>query len=162
MALLMGMPPIIVTTILLLNPSFIHFLFAHPIGHFLLVTGLGFLLFCFIRQNRPPGPRGDHTTGPPRRPGDRTTGEITGNCSDRLDGALLLAARCLRDGHSVQAKAAIKGNVEAAKLLLGYADLDGKKGKDALKKRPRLKHLWQAAEITLRCELNRKNPKFER
>ena len=40
MALLMGMPPIIVTTMLLLNPSFIHPLFADPIGHFLLVAGI--------------------------------------------------------------------------------------------------------------------------
>jgi tight adherence protein B len=40
MALLMGMPPIIVTTMLLLNPSFIRPLFADPIGHFLLVAGI--------------------------------------------------------------------------------------------------------------------------
>ncbi|HYM77292.1 MAG TPA: type II secretion system F family protein [Candidatus Dormibacteraeota bacterium] len=40
MALLMGMPPIIVTVMLLLNPSFIHPLFADPIGHFLLVAGI--------------------------------------------------------------------------------------------------------------------------
>jgi tight adherence protein B len=40
MALLMGMPPIIVTAMLLLNPSFIHPLFADPIGHFLLVAGI--------------------------------------------------------------------------------------------------------------------------
>jgi tight adherence protein B len=40
MALLMGMPPIIVVTMLLLNPSFIRPLFADPIGHFLLVAGI--------------------------------------------------------------------------------------------------------------------------
>jgi tight adherence protein B len=40
MALLMGMPPIIVTVMLLLNPSFIHPLFADPIGHTLLVAGI--------------------------------------------------------------------------------------------------------------------------
>src|SRR6201997_2761467 len=40
MALLMGMPPIIVTTMLLLNPSFIQPLFSDPIGHFLLVAGI--------------------------------------------------------------------------------------------------------------------------
>src|SRR5215470_12483042 len=40
MALLMGMPPIIVTTMLLLNPSFIRPLFADPIGHFLLGAGI--------------------------------------------------------------------------------------------------------------------------
>lgn len=40
MALLMGMPPIIVTAMLLLNPSFIRPLFADPIGHTLLVAGI--------------------------------------------------------------------------------------------------------------------------
>jgi hypothetical protein len=40
-----------------------------------------------------------------------------------------------------QAKAAIKGNVEAAKLLLRYAHLDDKKHTQSRKKRPRLKHL---------------------
>jgi tight adherence protein B len=40
MALLMGMPPIIVTTMLLLNPTFIRPLFADPIGHTLLVGGI--------------------------------------------------------------------------------------------------------------------------
>jgi len=40
MALLMGMPPIIVTTMLLVNPSFIRPLFSDPIGHFLLVAGI--------------------------------------------------------------------------------------------------------------------------
>ncbi len=40
MALLMGMPPIIVTVMLLLNPSFIRPLFADPIGHTLLVAGI--------------------------------------------------------------------------------------------------------------------------
>ncbi len=40
MALLMGMPPIIITVMLVLNPSFIHPLFADPIGHTLLVAGI--------------------------------------------------------------------------------------------------------------------------
>ena len=40
MALLMGMPPIIVTVMLVLNPSFIHPLFSDPIGHTLLVLGI--------------------------------------------------------------------------------------------------------------------------
>src|SRR5579859_5893948 len=40
MALLMGMPPIIVIVMMLLNPSFIHPLFADPIGHILLVAGI--------------------------------------------------------------------------------------------------------------------------
>ena len=40
-----------------------------------------------------------------------------------------------------QAKAAIKGNVQAAKLLLRYAHLDEKKGGKSRKKRPRLRHL---------------------
>ncbi len=40
MALLMGMPPIIVTVMLILNPSFIQPLFADPIGHTLLVAGI--------------------------------------------------------------------------------------------------------------------------
>lgn len=40
MALLMGMPPIIVTVMLVLNPAFIHPLFADPIGHTLLVLGI--------------------------------------------------------------------------------------------------------------------------
>ncbi len=40
MALLMGMPPIIVTVMLVLNPSFIRPLFSDPIGHTLLVAGL--------------------------------------------------------------------------------------------------------------------------
>jgi tight adherence protein B len=40
MALLMGMPPLIVVTMLLINPAFIHPLFADPIGHTLLVGGL--------------------------------------------------------------------------------------------------------------------------
>lgn len=40
MALLMGMPPIIVATMLLLNPTFIRPLFSDPIGHFLLVAGI--------------------------------------------------------------------------------------------------------------------------
>jgi len=40
MALLMGMPPIIVVVMLALNPSFIHPLFADPIGHTLLVAGI--------------------------------------------------------------------------------------------------------------------------
>jgi tight adherence protein B len=40
MALLMGMPPIIVTVMFILNPDFIHPLFADPIGHFLVVAGI--------------------------------------------------------------------------------------------------------------------------
>jgi len=40
MALLMGMPPIIVTVMLVLNPSFIKPLFNDPIGHTLLVAGI--------------------------------------------------------------------------------------------------------------------------
>jgi tight adherence protein B len=40
MALLMGMPPIIVTVMLVLNPSFIQPLFSDPIGHTLLVAGI--------------------------------------------------------------------------------------------------------------------------
>lgn len=40
MALLMGMPPVIVIVMLALNPSFIHPLFADPIGHTLLVAGI--------------------------------------------------------------------------------------------------------------------------
>src|SRR5579863_10282836 len=40
MALLMGMPPIIVTVMLVVEPSFIRPLFADPIGHTLLVAGI--------------------------------------------------------------------------------------------------------------------------
>jgi len=40
MALLMGMPPIIITTMLILNPGFIRPLFTDPIGHALLVAGI--------------------------------------------------------------------------------------------------------------------------
>ena len=40
MALLMGMPPIIVLTMLVLNPGFIRPLFVDPIGHTLLVAGI--------------------------------------------------------------------------------------------------------------------------
>jgi tight adherence protein B len=40
MALLMGMPPIIVTVMLVLNPAFIQPLFSDPIGHTLLVGGI--------------------------------------------------------------------------------------------------------------------------
>jgi len=40
MGLLMGMPPIIVVVMMALNPSFIHPLFADPIGHTLLVLGI--------------------------------------------------------------------------------------------------------------------------
>lgn len=40
MALLMGMPPIIVVVMLVLDPSFIHPLFSDPIGHTLLVAGI--------------------------------------------------------------------------------------------------------------------------
>src|ERR1700682_212185 len=41
MALLMGMPPIIVTIMLTLNPAFIRPLFTDPIGHGLLGAGIG-------------------------------------------------------------------------------------------------------------------------
>ena len=40
MALLMGMPPVIVMTMLALNPAFIRPLFSDPIGHTLLVAGI--------------------------------------------------------------------------------------------------------------------------
>jgi tight adherence protein B len=40
MMLLMGLPPIIVVTMLLMNPTFIRPLFADPIGHTLIVAGL--------------------------------------------------------------------------------------------------------------------------
>jgi tight adherence protein B len=40
MALLMGMPPIIVTVMMVLNPTFIRPLFSDPIGHTLLVAGI--------------------------------------------------------------------------------------------------------------------------
>lgn len=40
MALLMGMPPIIVTVMMVLNPGFIHPLFSDPIGHTLVVAGI--------------------------------------------------------------------------------------------------------------------------
>jgi tight adherence protein B len=40
MALLMGMPPIIVAIMLTLNPAFIRPLFTDPIGHTLLVAGI--------------------------------------------------------------------------------------------------------------------------
>ncbi len=40
MGLLMGMPPIIVTVMMVLNPSFIKPLFSDPIGHTLLVAGI--------------------------------------------------------------------------------------------------------------------------
>lgn len=40
MALLMGMPPIIVVTMLVTNPQFIRPLFADPIGHALVVVGI--------------------------------------------------------------------------------------------------------------------------
>jgi tight adherence protein B len=40
MMLLMGLPPIIVVTMLLMNPAFIRPLFADPIGHVLVVTGI--------------------------------------------------------------------------------------------------------------------------
>jgi len=40
MALLMGMPPIIVVVMLTLDPTFIHPLFSDPIGHTLLVAGI--------------------------------------------------------------------------------------------------------------------------
>jgi tight adherence protein B len=40
MALLMGMPPVIVMTMLVMNPAFIRPLFSDPIGHTLLVAGI--------------------------------------------------------------------------------------------------------------------------
>lgn len=40
MALLMGMPPVIVAVMLVVNPGFIHPLFADPIGHALVVGGI--------------------------------------------------------------------------------------------------------------------------
>jgi tight adherence protein B len=40
MALLMGMPPVIVTVMLLVEPAFIRPLFSDPIGHTLLVAGI--------------------------------------------------------------------------------------------------------------------------
>jgi tight adherence protein B len=40
MMLLMGLPPVIVVTMLLTSPAFIHPLFADPIGHVLLVAGI--------------------------------------------------------------------------------------------------------------------------
>ena len=40
MALLMGMPPIIIAVMLMLNPGFIRPLFSDPIGHTLLVAGI--------------------------------------------------------------------------------------------------------------------------
>jgi tight adherence protein B len=40
MMLLMGLPPIIVVTMLMMNPSFIRPLFADPIGHVLVVAGI--------------------------------------------------------------------------------------------------------------------------
>jgi tight adherence protein B len=40
MMLLMGLPPIIVVSMLLMNPAFIRPLFADPIGHTLIVAGL--------------------------------------------------------------------------------------------------------------------------
>src|SRR5215468_3514441 len=40
MLLLMGLPPTIVVTMQVLNPSFIHPLFADPIGHVLIVAGI--------------------------------------------------------------------------------------------------------------------------
>jgi tight adherence protein B len=40
MLLLMGLPPIIVVTMLMTSPAFIHPLFADPIGHVLVVAGI--------------------------------------------------------------------------------------------------------------------------
>ena len=40
MMLLMGLPPVIVVTMLLTSPAFIHPLFADPIGHVLVVAGI--------------------------------------------------------------------------------------------------------------------------
>jgi tight adherence protein B len=40
MMLLMGLPPVIVITMLMTSPAFIRPLFADPIGHFLVVAGI--------------------------------------------------------------------------------------------------------------------------
>src|ERR1700685_4460789 len=40
MMLLMGLPPVIVVTMLMTSPAFIHPLFADPIGHALVVAGI--------------------------------------------------------------------------------------------------------------------------
>src|SRR5438876_5045363 len=40
MLLLMGLPPIIVVSMSIINPAFIQLLFADPIGHTLIVTGI--------------------------------------------------------------------------------------------------------------------------
>jgi tight adherence protein B len=40
MVLLMGLPPLIVVIMLMMNPGFIHPLFADPIGHTLVVAGI--------------------------------------------------------------------------------------------------------------------------
>ena len=40
MLLLMGLPPVIVVTMLMTSPAFIHPLFADPIGHVLVVAGI--------------------------------------------------------------------------------------------------------------------------
>jgi tight adherence protein B len=40
MMLLMGLPPVIVITMQILNPTFVHPLFADPIGHILIVAGI--------------------------------------------------------------------------------------------------------------------------
>src|SRR5438309_6112445 len=40
MMLLMGLPPIIIVSMQVINPSFIHPLFADPIGHILVVAGI--------------------------------------------------------------------------------------------------------------------------
>ena len=48
MMLLMGLPPIIVVTMLILSPSFIQPLFADPIGHALIVVGLTLQTFGYF------------------------------------------------------------------------------------------------------------------
>lgn len=48
MMLLMGLPPIIVVTMLILNPSFIRPLFADPIGHVLVVAGITLQTFGYF------------------------------------------------------------------------------------------------------------------
>src|SRR5207245_11050289 len=47
MMLLMGLPTVIVVTMLILSPSFIQPLFADPIGHALIVVGLTFQTFGY-------------------------------------------------------------------------------------------------------------------
>jgi tight adherence protein B len=48
MMLLMGLPPVIVVTMLLTSPAFIHPLFADPIGHVLVVAGIVLQTFGYF------------------------------------------------------------------------------------------------------------------